>query len=122
MFDVQVHILLQKDSTGVKEALDQLSEVGWAKKWSSQPYVSRRMVSLHYKYEVLGKCYSNTTSHFYKITYAYTCTPITHICWSLLIALDAFVLCYYLVGENSHCWLSRHLGTDISPGADNSRN
>ncbi|EXC58080.1 hypothetical protein L484_000351 [Morus notabilis] len=45
MFDVQVHILLQKDSTGVKEALDQLSEVGWAKKWSSQPYVSRRMAA-----------------------------------------------------------------------------
>lgn len=38
---------LQKDSTAVKEALDQLSEVGWAKQWSSQPYVSRRTVSLH---------------------------------------------------------------------------
>ncbi|THG23840.1 hypothetical protein TEA_027995 [Camellia sinensis var. sinensis] len=35
-----------KDSDAVKEALDQLSEVGWANKWSSQPYVSRRMTSL----------------------------------------------------------------------------
>ena len=35
-----------KDSNAVKEALDQLREVGWAKKWSSQPYVSRRMTSL----------------------------------------------------------------------------
>nr|KJB18329.1 hypothetical protein B456_003G047200 [Gossypium raimondii] len=32
----------KKDSEAVKEALNQLSEVGWAKKWSSQPYVSRR--------------------------------------------------------------------------------
>lgn len=38
--------MLQKDSNAVKEALDQLREVGWAKKWSSQPYVSRRMTSL----------------------------------------------------------------------------
>ncbi|KAJ9541056.1 hypothetical protein OSB04_027562 [Centaurea solstitialis] len=37
---------LQKDSDAVKEALNQLSEVGWAKKWSSQPYVSRRTTSL----------------------------------------------------------------------------
>ncbi|OMP02514.1 Plant specific mitochondrial import receptor subunit TOM20 [Corchorus olitorius] len=29
--------LVQEDSDAVKEALDQLSEVGWAKKWSSQP-------------------------------------------------------------------------------------
>ncbi|KAJ4715588.1 ATP-dependent zinc metalloprotease [Melia azedarach] len=36
----------KKDSTAVKEALDQLSGVGWAKKWSSQPYVSRRTTSL----------------------------------------------------------------------------
>ncbi|XVE86673.1 hypothetical protein DITRI_Ditri18aG0053300 [Diplodiscus trichospermus] len=36
----------KKDSGAVKEALDQLSEVGWAKKWSSQPYVSRRTTSL----------------------------------------------------------------------------
>ncbi|OMP11673.1 hypothetical protein CCACVL1_00356 [Corchorus capsularis] len=36
----------KKDSDAVKEALDQLSEVGWAKKWSSQPYVSRRTTSL----------------------------------------------------------------------------
>ncbi|XP_021274300.1 uncharacterized protein LOC110409320 [Herrania umbratica] len=36
----------EKDSDAVKEALDQLSEVGWAKKWSSQPYVSRRTTSL----------------------------------------------------------------------------
>ncbi|KAI8531928.1 hypothetical protein RHMOL_Rhmol11G0174200 [Rhododendron molle] len=35
-----------KDSDAVKEALDQLTKVGWAKKWSSQPYVSRRMTSL----------------------------------------------------------------------------
>ncbi|XP_034689519.1 uncharacterized protein LOC117917379 isoform X1 [Vitis riparia] len=51
-----------KDSNAVKEALDQLREVGWAKKWSSQPYVSRRMVSPHYKCEVLGKCYSNIST------------------------------------------------------------
>lgn len=44
---IHTQYLVQKDSTGVKEALDQLSEVGWAKKWSSQPYVSRRTVSLH---------------------------------------------------------------------------
>ncbi|KAG5015666.1 hypothetical protein JHK85_021802 [Glycine max] len=36
----------KKDSDAVKEALNQLSEVGWAKKWSSQPYVSRRTTSL----------------------------------------------------------------------------
>ncbi|XP_021887452.1 uncharacterized protein LOC110806816 isoform X2 [Carica papaya] len=36
----------KKDSDGVKEALDKLSEAGWAKKWSSQPYVSRRTTSL----------------------------------------------------------------------------
>ncbi|KAM4117405.1 hypothetical protein ACJW30_02G121700 [Castanea mollissima] len=36
----------KKDSNAVKEALDQLNEVGWAKRWSSQPYVSRRMTSL----------------------------------------------------------------------------
>ncbi|XP_060186071.1 uncharacterized protein LOC132615483 [Lycium barbarum] len=36
----------KKDSNAVKEALDQLVEVGWAKKWSSQPYVSRRTTSL----------------------------------------------------------------------------
>ncbi|MED6148724.1 hypothetical protein PIB30_055584 [Stylosanthes scabra] len=38
--------ITKKDSNAVKEALDQLSEVGWAKKWSSQPYVSRRTTSL----------------------------------------------------------------------------
>ncbi|PON58744.1 Transmembrane protein [Parasponia andersonii] len=38
--------IAKKDSTSVKEALDQLSELGWAKKWSSQPYVSRRTTSL----------------------------------------------------------------------------
>ncbi|XP_060674670.1 uncharacterized protein LOC107425474 isoform X2 [Ziziphus jujuba] len=38
--------IAKKDSTAVKEALDQLSEVGWAKQWSSQPYVSRRTTSL----------------------------------------------------------------------------
>ncbi|KAK4371404.1 hypothetical protein RND71_010879 [Anisodus tanguticus] len=36
----------KRDSNAVKEALDQLVEVGWAKKWSSQPYVSRRTTSL----------------------------------------------------------------------------
>ncbi|KAH1251115.1 hypothetical protein GmHk_05G014101 [Glycine max] len=39
----------KKDSDAVKEALNQLSEVGWAKKWSSQPYVSCRTVSLQLK-------------------------------------------------------------------------
>ncbi|XP_076911542.1 uncharacterized protein LOC143569544 isoform X3 [Bidens hawaiensis] len=34
--------IAKKDSDAVKEALNQLSESGWAKKWSSQPYVSRR--------------------------------------------------------------------------------
>lgn len=38
--------IAKKDSQSVKEALDQLSEVGWAKSWSSQPYASRRMTSL----------------------------------------------------------------------------
>ncbi|CAK9147654.1 unnamed protein product [Ilex paraguariensis] len=38
--------IAKKDSNAVKEALDQLSEVGWAKKWSSQPYVSRCTTSL----------------------------------------------------------------------------
>ncbi|GKV25282.1 hypothetical protein SLEP1_g34742 [Rubroshorea leprosula] len=38
--------IAKNDSSAVKEALDQLSEVGWAKKWSSQPYVSRRTTSL----------------------------------------------------------------------------
>lgn len=38
--------IAKKDSNAVKEALDQLSEIGWAKKWSSQPYVSRRTTSL----------------------------------------------------------------------------
>ncbi|KAL9229692.1 hypothetical protein vseg_005131 [Gypsophila vaccaria] len=36
----------KKDSDAVKQALDQLSEVGWAKRWSSQPYVSCRSTSL----------------------------------------------------------------------------
>ncbi|XP_038900620.1 uncharacterized protein LOC120087791 isoform X2 [Benincasa hispida] len=36
----------KKDSNAVKEALDQLRELGWAKKWSSQPYVSRRTTTL----------------------------------------------------------------------------
>ncbi|CAD6259368.1 unnamed protein product [Miscanthus lutarioriparius] len=35
-----------KSSDDVKEALDQLRELGWAKRWSSQPYVSRRTTSL----------------------------------------------------------------------------
>ncbi|KAI6699689.1 hypothetical protein NL676_014013 [Syzygium grande] len=38
--------IAQKDSDAVKDALNQLSELGWAKKWSSQPFVSRRMTSL----------------------------------------------------------------------------
>lgn len=38
-------VVLQKSSGDVKEALDQLRELGWAKRWSSQPYVSRRTVS-----------------------------------------------------------------------------
>jgi hypothetical protein len=38
--------IAKKDSNAVKEALDQLSEIGWAKKWSSQPYVSRRTTSI----------------------------------------------------------------------------
>ena len=37
---------MQKDGNAVRGALDQLNEAGWAKKWSSQPYVSRRTVSL----------------------------------------------------------------------------
>ncbi|OQU82421.1 hypothetical protein SORBI_3006G235350 [Sorghum bicolor] len=41
-----VWVLLQKSSDDVKEALDQLRELGWAKRWSSQPYVSRRTTSL----------------------------------------------------------------------------
>ncbi|KAI3981156.1 hypothetical protein MKX01_032296 [Papaver californicum] len=36
----------KKDSDSAKEALDKLREDGWAKNWSSQPYVSRRMTSL----------------------------------------------------------------------------
>jgi hypothetical protein len=38
-------VVLQKSSDDVKEALDQLRKLGWAKRWSSQPYVSRRTVS-----------------------------------------------------------------------------
>ncbi|KAJ8437980.1 hypothetical protein Cgig2_033713 [Carnegiea gigantea] len=38
--------LAKKDSDAVKEALDRLSEIGWAKRWGSQPYVSRRATSL----------------------------------------------------------------------------
>ncbi|XP_010681086.2 uncharacterized protein LOC104896084 [Beta vulgaris subsp. vulgaris] len=38
--------LEKKDSDAVKEALDQLREAGWAKRWTSQPYVSRRTTSL----------------------------------------------------------------------------
>ncbi|KAL3631783.1 hypothetical protein CASFOL_024767 [Castilleja foliolosa] len=38
--------IAKNDSDGVKEALDQLSEVGWAKKWGSQPYVSRRTTTI----------------------------------------------------------------------------
>uniref|UniRef100_A0A2P2LAY8 Uncharacterized protein LOC105123871 isoform X2 n=1 Tax=Rhizophora mucronata TaxID=61149 RepID=A0A2P2LAY8_RHIMU len=45
--------LAKKDSNAVKEALDQLREVGWAKRWSSQPYVSRRTVSHLTRFRVL---------------------------------------------------------------------
>lgn len=38
-------MLLQKSSDDVRQALDQLRESGWAKRWGSQPYVSRRTVS-----------------------------------------------------------------------------
>ncbi|KAG0499627.1 hypothetical protein HPP92_004318 [Vanilla planifolia] len=38
--------IAKKDSDAVKATLDQLNVAGWAKKWSSQPYVSRRMTSL----------------------------------------------------------------------------
>ncbi|XP_076952958.1 uncharacterized protein LOC143626911 [Bidens hawaiensis] len=38
--------IAKKDSDAVKEALNQLSQSGWAKNWSSQPYVSRRTTSL----------------------------------------------------------------------------
>lgn len=37
---------MQKDSNGV-DALDRLSEQGWAKKWSSQPYLSCHTVYIH---------------------------------------------------------------------------
>ncbi|GLJ52175.1 hypothetical protein SUGI_1109850 [Cryptomeria japonica] len=33
---------MQKDGDSVKEAMDQLNQIGWAKIWNSQPYVSRR--------------------------------------------------------------------------------
>lgn len=36
----------KKDGDAVKVTLDQLRELGWANKWSSQPYISRRMTSL----------------------------------------------------------------------------
>ncbi|GAV71426.1 hypothetical protein CFOL_v3_14920 [Cephalotus follicularis] len=38
--------IAKKDSDAVKDALNKLSQVGWAKRWSSQPYVSRRPTSL----------------------------------------------------------------------------
>ncbi|EHA8587734.1 putative Laccase-14 [Cocos nucifera] len=38
--------IAKKDSNAVKDILDQLSQIGWAKKWSSQPYLSRRTTSL----------------------------------------------------------------------------
>ncbi|XP_020577111.1 uncharacterized protein LOC110022489 isoform X2 [Phalaenopsis equestris] len=38
--------IAKKDSDAVKEALDQLNGSGWARRWSSQPYVSRRTTSL----------------------------------------------------------------------------
>uniref|UniRef100_A0A453DA92 Uncharacterized protein n=1 Tax=Aegilops tauschii subsp. strangulata TaxID=200361 RepID=A0A453DA92_AEGTS len=36
----------KKDSQEARQALDQLKELGWAKRWSSQPYMSRRTTSL----------------------------------------------------------------------------
>ncbi|KAM0871806.1 hypothetical protein ACQ4PT_039141 [Festuca glaucescens] len=36
----------KNDSEEAKQALDQLKELGWAKRWSSQPYMSRRTTSL----------------------------------------------------------------------------
>ncbi|CAN6477855.1 unnamed protein product [Victoria cruziana] len=35
-----------KNTDAIRSALDQLNEAGWAKKWRSQPYVSRRSTSL----------------------------------------------------------------------------
>ncbi|XP_057824009.2 uncharacterized protein LOC131036194 isoform X2 [Cryptomeria japonica] len=34
--------IIAKDGDSVKEAMDQLNQIGWAKIWNSQPYVSRR--------------------------------------------------------------------------------
>lgn len=42
---MELSCMVQKDSNDAKQALDQLKELGWAKRWSSQPYVSRRTVS-----------------------------------------------------------------------------
>ncbi|XP_037487727.1 uncharacterized protein LOC119366146 [Triticum dicoccoides] len=36
----------KKDGDEARQALDQLKELGWAKRWSSQPYMSRRTTSL----------------------------------------------------------------------------
>ncbi|XBJ05465.1 hypothetical protein VPH35_024242 [Triticum aestivum] len=36
----------KKDSQEARQALDELKELGWAKRWSSQPYMSRRTTSL----------------------------------------------------------------------------
>lgn len=38
--------IAKNDTGAVKEVLDELSQVGWAKKWSSQPSVSRRTTSI----------------------------------------------------------------------------
>lgn len=38
--------IVAKDGDAAKEALDQLNQVGWAQKWNSQPYVSRRTTFL----------------------------------------------------------------------------
>ncbi|GLT66524.1 hypothetical protein SLA2020_388840 [Shorea laevis] len=45
-FSFVLSMFCKKDSNAVKEALDQLNEIGWAKRWSSQPYVSCRRTSL----------------------------------------------------------------------------
>ncbi|GAB4848324.1 hypothetical protein Ancab_002991 [Ancistrocladus abbreviatus] len=45
-FNALESALAKKDSDAVKEALNELNEVGWAKRWSSQPYVSCRTTSL----------------------------------------------------------------------------
>ena len=101
--------MLQKESDAVKEVLDQLSEVGWAKRWSSQPYVSRRTVSLNWEWEVMGKFYSSINI-FYKSVH--TCTLKTYI---LCCFLKIF-FCFHLQ-KNDNC--SEISVADISSRVDN---